>query len=101
MSENTKETKAADTKSIAQLEKENKELQRRLAQSQEALKVAEATKGKGAKPVVKLGADHYEVVGGELLNGKRCTREELAKNEARLKELHAAGSGLLRKVKIS
>lgn len=87
-------------KNKEQLAEENKALREKLAKSQEALKVAEATKGKNAKPVVKVGGDHYEVVGGELLNGKRTTRDELAANEKRCTELVAAGSGLLRKVKI-
>jgi seryl-tRNA synthetase len=77
-----------------------KKLKAQLQSTTEALKVAEKTAPKTAKPVVKLGDAYYQVVGGERRNGKVISRDELAKDTARCAELMAMGSGLLRKVNI-
>ncbi len=89
MSEKTKE----------QLSEENSKLRKALAETTERLKVSEATRGKTAKPVVKIDNEHYEVVGGLANSQGSISREELAKDEAKCRQLIANGSELLRKVK--
>lgn len=77
-----------------------KTLKAQLKATTEALKVAEATKPKNAKPTVEVEGAHFEVVSGERRNGKVTTRDELAKDLERCAELVRMGSGLLRKVNI-
>lgn len=89
MSEKTKE----------QLAEENSKLRKALAETTEKLQVAEATRGKKAKPVVKIGGKHYEVVSGLANSQGSISREDLAKNEELCAKLIANGSELLREVK--
>lgn len=82
-----------------QLAKENAKLKAQLEATTEKLKVAEATKGKNAKPVVKIGSKHYEVVSGISNAQGSINRQQLAENIELCTELVAKGSGLLREVK--
>lgn len=77
-----------------------KTLKAQLKKTTEALRVAEATRPKNAKPIVELEGEHFEVLGGERRDGKATTRDELAKDLERCAELRRMGSGLFRKVKI-
>lgn len=82
-----------------ELQQENAKLRKQLEATTEKLQVAEATKGKNAKPVVKIGSKHYEVVSGVATASGRITRDELAKDEKKCAELINKGSELLREVK--
>lgn len=87
-------------KTLEQLEAEVRKQREIIKQQATALKVAEATAPKKAKPVVVIDGEHYVVLSGERTSRGITTREELAKNPGRLKELKNAGSGILEKVNI-
>lgn len=82
-----------------ELVEENAKLKQQIRATTEKLKVAEATKPKNAKPVVRIGGKHYEVRGGIATATGSISRDELAKNEKLCIELINKGSELLREVK--
>ena len=79
---------------------ETEKLKQQVEELTKALKVAEATKPKNAKPIVNIDGVAYEVVGGEKTQKGDVSREDLAKDQKRCAELVAKGSGLLRKVNV-
>jgi cell division septum initiation protein DivIVA len=87
-------------KSNEQLLEENKALREQVAELTEQLKVAEATKPRDAKPVIKIGNRHYEVVSGIRTNAAVLTPQQLAADIARCTTLVEQKSGLLREIKI-
>jgi septal ring factor EnvC (AmiA/AmiB activator) len=85
-------------KTKEQLERENQILQDKLSKTSAKLKAVEATRPKNAKPIVELDGKHYEVIGGERTQKKVLTRDELAKDTQRCRQLLAKGSDLLREI---
>lgn len=79
---------------------EIKDLKRKLAKSETALKVAEATKPKGTKPTVEVDGKHYQVLAGHRTAQRVLTREEVAQDRKLCAELVASGSGILQQVNI-
>jgi len=74
-------------------------LKEKLEQATAELKVAEATKAKNAKPVVKVGNDHYVVRSGVIgPNGQAISREDLAKDTKLCAKMIAGGSSIFKKV---
>ena len=88
-------------KTIEQLEQENKKLREQTKGLSKKLAVQEATAPKDAKPTIEVDGEHYQVRSGERTKKGVTTREELAKDIKRCRELIAAGSGLLKKVDIT
>jgi hypothetical protein len=87
-------------KTIDQLEQENAKLKQQTKELSKKLSVVEATKPANAKPIVEVGGKSYQVVSGLRTKKGDITRAALAADEKLCKELVAAGSGLLREVKI-
>lgn len=87
-------------KTLEQLEAENRKQREIIKQQATALKVAEATAPKNAKPVVTIDGEPYKLLAGERTARGITPLADLAKDTKRLRELKEAGSGILEKVNI-